>query len=190
MGEVYAAEDTRLKRKVAIKVLPEDVAADPVRVTRFKTEAQAVAALNHPNIVTIFSVEESGSIHFLTMELVEGDTLASMIPKDGFDVATFLRLAVPMADALCVAHGKGIIHRDLKPAQYNGNQRRQSENFRLWPGKTFDTGLRSRRFKSRNNCRDKRRHSYRDSPLHVSRAASRKKVGFSFRYFFTGNYLL
>ena len=116
MGEVYAAEDTRLKRKIAIKVLPEDVSADPARAARFKTEAQSVAALNHPNIVTIFSVEESGSIHFLTMELVEGDTLASIIPKDGFDVEAFLRIAIPIADALCAAHEKGIIHRDLKPA--------------------------------------------------------------------------
>jgi non-specific serine/threonine protein kinase len=122
MGEVYAAEDIKLKRKVALKVLPEEVSADPIRTSRFQKEAQAVAALNHPNIVTIHSVEQSDKIHFLTMELVQGDTLARLIPNGGFNIDTFLKFAIPISDALCAAHEKGIIHRDLKPANIMVNE--------------------------------------------------------------------
>ncbi|MEE9562194.1 MAG: protein kinase, partial [Thermoanaerobaculia bacterium] len=115
MGEVYLAEDTKLRRKVALKVLPEDMASDPERLERFKREARAVAALNHPNIVTIYSVEEVEGVHFLTMELVEGKTLADLVPAKGLKLDRFFELAIPIADALSVAHEKGITHRDLKP---------------------------------------------------------------------------
>ena len=81
MGEVYVAEDTRLDRRVALKVLPEKMAEDPERLERFEREAKAVAALNHPNIVTIHSVEEADGHHFITMELVEGKTLAESLLK-------------------------------------------------------------------------------------------------------------
>lgn len=83
MGEVYAAEDTTLQRRVALKLLPPDVATDPERLQRFQREARAIAALNHPNVVTIYSVEEAGGVQFLTMELVEGKTLGDLIPPDG-----------------------------------------------------------------------------------------------------------
>jgi TolB-like protein/Flp pilus assembly protein TadD len=116
MGEVYQAEDTRLKRMVALKVLSRDVASDPGRLERFEREAQAVAALNHPNIVTIHSVEEAHGRHFLTMELVEGHTLDHEIPDGGLPLPEFFRLAVPLVDAVSTAHEKGITHRDLKPA--------------------------------------------------------------------------
>jgi serine/threonine protein kinase len=115
MSEVYVAEDLKLKRKVALKVLPEEMATDTLRLERFQREAETIAALNHPNIVTIYSVEEAEGIHFLTMELVEGETLKQSIPPDGMDVETFLRFSIPVADALSAAHEKGIIHRDLKP---------------------------------------------------------------------------
>jgi TolB-like protein/Tfp pilus assembly protein PilF len=115
MGEVYVAEDGKLKRKVALKVLPEEVAGDPARLDRFQREAESIAALNHPNIVTIYSIEEADEIHFLTMELVEGETLTQLIPSNGIDVESFLRFSVPVAEALSAAHEKGIIHRDLKP---------------------------------------------------------------------------
>jgi len=115
MGEVYLAEDTKLRRKVALKVLPEDMASDPDRLERFKREARAVAALNHPNIVTIYSVEEVEGVHFLTMELVEGKTLADLVPAKGLKLDRFFELAIPIADALSVAHEKGITHRDIKP---------------------------------------------------------------------------
>src|SRR5262249_41056661 len=108
-------EDTRLARKVALKLLPQDFASDPERRARFEREARMLAALNHPNIVTIHSVEETASVHFLTMELVEGRTLAELIPKAGLPLDRFLALAIPLAEALAAAHEKGITHRDLKP---------------------------------------------------------------------------
>ena len=116
MGEVYKAHDSKLNREVALKVLPEDMALDPERRKRFEREAQAVAALKHPNIVTMFSVEESDDTHFLTMELVEGQTLSEHIRKGGLPIEMFFDVAIPLADAVAGAHDKGITHRDLKPA--------------------------------------------------------------------------
>jgi TolB-like protein/Flp pilus assembly protein TadD len=116
MGEVYRALDTELDREVALKLLPADMADDPERLERFQREAKSVAALNHPNIVTIHNIEESEGRHFLTMELVDGDSVDKLIPKDGLPLAQLFDIAIPMADALAVAHEKGIVHRDLKPA--------------------------------------------------------------------------
>ena len=104
MGEVYVAEDTKLGRRVALKVLPEEMAADPERRARFEREARAVAALNHPNIVTLHSVEMVDGVHFITMELVEGQTLAKMLPREGFPLGELLGLAIPLADAVSSAH--------------------------------------------------------------------------------------
>jgi len=115
MGVVYLAEDTRLQRRVALKVLPQEMAADPERRARFEREARAVAALSHPNIVTVHSVEEADGVHFITMELVEGKTLAKMLPKNGFALSELLEIAIPLADAVSSAHRTGITHRDLKP---------------------------------------------------------------------------
>jgi len=83
MGEVYRARDTKLKRDVALKILPAELAADPARLERFQREAEAVAGVNHPNIVTLYSVEMDAGTHFLTMELVEGDELDHLLPPDG-----------------------------------------------------------------------------------------------------------
>ena len=116
MGEVYRATDTKLGREVALKVLPKDMARDMVRLERFSRETRSVAALNHPNIVTIYSVEEAGGTHFITMELVEGKTLDHLIAEGGLSLKEIFDLAVPLADALSCAHEKGIVHRDLKPA--------------------------------------------------------------------------
>jgi TolB-like protein/lipoprotein NlpI len=116
MGDVYEAEDTELRRKVALKVLPEHLASDPERLERFKREARAVASLNHPNIVTLHSVEQSDGRHFLTMELVDGQSLDAIIPETGFNLERLFELAIPIADALAAAHEKGVVHRDLKPA--------------------------------------------------------------------------
>ena len=93
MGVVYRAEDTKLGRDVALKVLPEDMASDPERLERFKREAQAIAALNHPNIVTIHSVEEADGVHLLTMELVKGKSLDQLLPTGGFQIADALAAA-------------------------------------------------------------------------------------------------
>ncbi|MEE8526888.1 MAG: serine/threonine-protein kinase, partial [Thermoanaerobaculia bacterium] len=115
MGEVYLAEDTTLRRKVAVKVLSPEWAQDAERFQRFQREARVLATLNHPNIVTIFSVEEEDGVHFHTMELVEGDTLAKIIPSVGLNLDRIFEIAVPLADALAAAHEQGIVHRDLKP---------------------------------------------------------------------------
>jgi serine/threonine protein kinase len=120
MGEVYLAEDTRLKRQVALKLLPERLAADPVLRARLKREAEAVAALDHPNIVTIHSFEtadgDDGVVHFFTMQAIDGRPLSELIPSGGFELERFDALARPLADAVGSAHERGIVHRDLKPA--------------------------------------------------------------------------
>jgi eukaryotic-like serine/threonine-protein kinase len=115
MGEVYRARDSRLGRDVAIKVLPDRMASDPELLERFQREAKALAALDHPGIVTVHSVEEAGGVHFLTMQLVEGVTLDRLIPEGGLPVEDLLRTASALAEALAAAHAKGIVHRDLKP---------------------------------------------------------------------------
>lgn len=115
MGAVYMAEDTRLGRRVALKFLPAEMAEDHERLRRFEREAQTVASLNHPNIVTVYSVEEAAGVPFIAMELVEGEPLSEVIPGDGLPLPTFLELAIPLADAVSAAHEKGITHRDLKP---------------------------------------------------------------------------
>ena len=113
---MYLAEDIALERQVALKVLPASFSADPARRARFIREAKAAATFNHPNIVTLHSVEEAGSILFLTMEVVDGKTLAEMLPRQGFALDRFLAIAVPLAGALDAAHQRGIAHRDLKPS--------------------------------------------------------------------------
>jgi serine/threonine protein kinase len=116
MGEVYRATDTKLGRDVALKVLPAEMAASPDRLARFQREARAVAALNHPHIVTIYSVEQADDVHFLTMELVEGQSLERVIAEGGLPVDQIHSIAAALASALAAAHEKGIVHRDLKPA--------------------------------------------------------------------------
>jgi serine/threonine protein kinase len=116
MGEVYRAKDTKLNRDVAIKILPEAFAQDEERVGRFKREAQVLASLNHPNIATIYGVEEAEGIHALVMELVEGPTLSDRIAAGPIPLDEALMIARQIAEALEVAHERGIIHRDLKPA--------------------------------------------------------------------------
>ena len=115
MGEVYRARDTRLGRDVAIKVLPASVASHPERLARLEREARTVASLNHPNIVTLHSLEESDGVRFLTMELVDGNTLDRTLIAGGLPVPRALEIASALADALVAAHDRGVIHRDLKP---------------------------------------------------------------------------
>ncbi|MEO7157005.1 MAG: protein kinase [Vicinamibacterales bacterium] len=115
MGEVYLAEDTRLHRKVALKILPAVMAADPERRIRFEREAQAVAAINHPNIVTIHSVEEADGVPFLTMELVEGKPFNEVMSSGALPLDVLLKTGIAISDAIAAAHQRGITHRDLKP---------------------------------------------------------------------------
>src|SRR5512143_369777 len=139
MGHVYVAEDTRLERRVALKVLPPDMAEHPDKLARFQREARAVASLSHPGIVTLLTpLEEADGLRFLTMELVEGETLSKSIPARGFPIERFLSLAVALTDAVAAAHRQGILHRDLKP-----------ENVMLTPDgrlKVLDFGLAKLRF--------------------------------------------
>jgi len=116
MGEVFVAQDTKLHRKVALKVLSGLTSGDPERRARFEREARAVAALNHPSIVTIHSVEEANGLPFLTMELVEGKPLTSLLTDSGLPLDTLLRIGIGISDAMAAAHQRGITHRDLKPA--------------------------------------------------------------------------
>jgi serine/threonine protein kinase len=116
MGEVYRATDTKLGRDIALKVLPAEMARDPERLARFRREAKALAQIDHPNIVTIYSVEDVDGVHFLTMQLVEGLPLDRLISQSGLPVDQIIAIAGSLAAALAAAHEKGIIHRDLKPA--------------------------------------------------------------------------
>src|SRR5262245_65351175 len=116
MGEVYRARDTKLNREVALKILPDTLAADPDRLVRFRREAQVLAALNHPNIAAIHGFEDSSSTHALVLELVEGPTLADRIAQGPLPLDEALHVAKQIADAMEAAHEQGIVHRDLKPA--------------------------------------------------------------------------
>ncbi|MEO5618060.1 MAG: serine/threonine-protein kinase, partial [Candidatus Eisenbacteria bacterium] len=116
MGEVYRARDTRLGREVGVKVLPADVSTDPDRLARFEREARTVAALNHPNIVVLHTIEDVDGVRFITMELVEGQSLDRHVAPAGLPVVRVLEIGIAIADALTAAHEKGVVHRDLKPA--------------------------------------------------------------------------
>ncbi len=133
MGEVYRARDTKLGRDVALKVLPEAFANDAERMARFQREAQVLASLNHPNIASIYGLEESGRVRALVMELVEGPTLAQRMQSGAIPLEEALPIARQVAEALEAAHERGVVHRDLKPA-----------NIKVTPGgtvKVLDFGL-------------------------------------------------
>ena len=115
MGEVYRARDTDLGRLVALKVLPETLAADPVPLGRFEREARLASSLNHPNIITIYSIGRDGSLRYLAMELIDGPTLQQVMAEGPVPLGRAVALAAQIAGGLAKAHGAGIVHRDLKP---------------------------------------------------------------------------
>ena|SRR5436853_5350275 len=116
MGEVYRARDTKLKREVAIKILPDEFSRDPERISRFQREAEVLACLNHPNIAAIHSLEESNGSRFLVLEFVDGETLADKLAREPIAIVEALDIARHLCQALEAAHETGIMHRDLKPA--------------------------------------------------------------------------
>ena len=140
MGEVYRAEDTKLGREVAIKVLPEAVAQDPERLARFEREAKVLAALNHPNIAAIYSLESAATINFLVMELAHGEDLSDRISRGPIAAEDSLAMAIQIAAAMEAAHEQGIVHRDLKPANIKVDADGKVKVLDFGLAKALDTG--------------------------------------------------
>ena len=188
MGQVYLAEDTKLGRLVAIKLLPEETTQDEIAKLRLLQEARAASALNHPNIVTIYSIDEENDVDFIVMEYVKGETLRAIIERQPLAVPQLLDIGARVADALAAAHSAGIIHRDIKSENIllTGNLQPKILDFGL--AKTIepllagdvDSGA-STKFNLTGAG-----GIIGTIILYVARTNSRRNAGRSFRYFFAG----
>jgi len=174
MGEVYRARDLKLKREVAIKILPEEFARDTDRLNRFQREAELLASLNHPNIAGIYDLAEASGTRFLVLELVEGETLADRIARGPIPVEEALTIAKQIGEALEAAHERGIIHRDTGKCEDHAGRQGKGARLRVGQGDGEHTSDYNIVQFANNADRDNRRSDHRNSRLHVAGAGAWK----------------
>ncbi len=168
MGEVYRANDARLDRIVAIKVLPASFSADHDRMQRFAQEARAAAALNHPNILSIFDIGEEHGSPYVVSELLEGETLRERLRNGALSTRKAIDYGLQVARGLAAAHEKGIVHRDLKPENLFRHQRRPGENSGFRLSETDPAGSRKQWRRSNSSCGDRTGSDHGHRRLHVA----------------------